>query len=52
MSLGSAAIMQDALSTGTHQTEFTGTEENDLSEFLLSIDRELYMYDGAAFPEN
>jgi len=49
---GSAATLRDVLRTGTHQTEFAGTEENDLSEFLLSIDRELYIDDGADFPEN
>ncbi len=42
---GSAAQLSDIFTIGSHQREFNGTEQADLIEYLLSIDREVYIED-------
>ncbi len=46
---GSAATLSDVLATGAHVRAFEGSDEADLIEYLLSIDREAYITDGADF---
>jgi hypothetical protein len=51
---GSAATLQDVLSQSSdpsHAVGLTSEEESDLNEYLLSIDRELYIEDDAVFPD-
>ncbi|AWB65999.1 hypothetical protein C2869_05900 [Saccharobesus litoralis] len=42
---GSAATLQDVLSTGDHYVDISESERSDLIEYLHSIDRELYIDD-------
>lgn len=42
---GSAPSLSDVLTRGAHQRTFTSTEQADLIQYLLSIDRELYIDD-------
>lgn len=48
---GSAATLSDVFQVGTHVTDFTGTEQDDLIQYLLSIDRSVYIEDNATFPD-
>lgn len=48
---GSAATLGDVFTVGAHQQLFTGSEESDLVEFLLSIDQDLFIEDDVAFPD-
>ena len=42
---GSAATLDDVLSTGAHQVDLSPDDRAALVEFLLSIDREMYIAD-------
>ncbi len=42
---GSAANLNEVLNNGQHQSNYTATEQADLIEYLLSIDREEYIDD-------
>jgi hypothetical protein len=42
---GSALGLSDVFSKGTHQRAFTGNQQADLIEYLLSIDRDVYIDD-------
>ncbi|RBP52883.1 Ig-like domain-containing protein [Arenicella xantha] len=46
---GSAATLQDVLSAGSHAVNLTSDERADLIQFLLSIDRDLYIDDDQPF---
>lgn len=46
---GSAASLEDVLSRDAHTRNYTGTQMQDLIEYLRSIDRELYIDDDASF---
>jgi hypothetical protein len=46
---GSAATLEDVLTSGNHTRNYTGTQRQDLIEYLRSIDRELYIDDDASF---
>ena len=48
---GSAQTLEAVFTVGAHQLDITASEEADLIEFLLSIDRELFIDDDAPFPE-
>jgi len=48
---GSATTLNEVLDVGTHQRSFIDSEEADLIEFLLSIDRDLFIEDGVAYPD-
>jgi len=48
---GSAASLSDVLSTGSHTRNYTESETQDLINYLLSIDRDMYIDDNASFPE-
>lgn len=48
---GSAATLSDVFNIGDHAVDLTSSEESDLIEYLLSIDRELYIDDDAVFPD-
>lgn len=46
---GSAATLEEVLTRGDHARNYTGTEMQDLIEYLISIDRALYIDDEAEF---
>ncbi|MEM7335386.1 MAG: Ig-like domain-containing protein [Chloroflexota bacterium] len=46
---GSADTLSDVFTVGTHAITFTGTEEADLIEFLLSIDESMFIGDDEPF---
>lgn len=46
---GSAATLEDVLTRGNHTRNYTGTQRQDLIEYLRSIDREMYIDDDANF---
>jgi cytochrome c peroxidase len=51
---GSAETLQDVLNQSSHPSHavgLTSADESDLIEYLLSIDRELYIEDDAVFPD-
>jgi len=51
---GSAATLQDVFnqsSNPSHAVGLTSSDESDLIEYLLSIDRELYIDDDTVFPD-
>ena len=49
---GSATTIQEVLSTGSHSVNLNASDLDDLVNYLMSIDRELYIEDNASFPEN
>ena len=48
---GRAATLNDVFDVGTHQREFSGTQEADLIEFLLSIDQDMFIDDETPYPD-
>ena len=46
---GSAATLDEVLSIGTHAVELSESERNDLQQYLLSIDRSVYIDDDEPF---
>ncbi|GAA3929138.1 Ig-like domain-containing protein [Litoribacillus peritrichatus] len=48
---GNADTLSDVLSTGQHSVTLSTEDQASLIEFLLSIDRELYIEDDASFPD-
>lgn len=48
---GSAATLSDVFIVGVHQQAFARGEEADLNEFLLSIDRDLFVEDDVTWPD-
>ena len=48
---GSAATLSAVFDQGSHAVGLTSADESDLIQYLLSIDRDLYIDDDALFPD-
>lgn len=48
---GSAETLSEVFDRGTHQRSFTDNEAADLIEFLLSLDRDMFIDDDTPYPD-